>query len=185
MAQHQPIRKHHPASGSDIPDKLYFRIGEVARLCEVPAYVLRFWESEFPQLKPHKGGTGQRLYRRRDVEMALRVKTLLSDEGYTIPGARQVFKSEQKQKEPQLALGIEDSAPGVDTRQLRKLQKDLRDLHSMLSRPATRPAVHPIRATRPATGTRPADTTLSTRKQTTEKLFDLPTNPKDTTSQSK
>jgi hypothetical protein len=55
----------------------------------------------------------------------------------------------------------------------------------MLSRPATRPAVHPIRATRPATGTRPADTTLSTRKQTTEKLFDLPTNPKDTTSQSK
>ncbi len=74
MAQHQPIRKTTPPSGSDIPDKLYFRIGEVARLCDVPAYVLRFWESEFPQLKPHKGGTGQRLYRRRDVEMALRVK---------------------------------------------------------------------------------------------------------------
>src|ERR1700726_5295116 len=87
-----------------IPDKLYFRIGEVARLCEVPAYVLRFWESEFPQLKPNKGGTGQRLYRRRDVEMALRVKTLLKEEGYTIPGARSVLKAEFKQKEPQLAL---------------------------------------------------------------------------------
>src|SRR5260221_349531 len=77
MAQHQPIRKTTPPSGSDIPDKLYFRIGEVARLCDIPAYVLRFWESEFPQLKPHKGGTGQRLYRRRDVEMALRIKSLL------------------------------------------------------------------------------------------------------------
>jgi DNA-binding transcriptional MerR regulator len=100
MAQHQPIRKAHPKSGSDIPDKLYFRIGEVSKLCEVPAYVLRFWESEFPQLKPHKGGTGQRLYRRRDVETALHIKSLLYDEGYTIPGARQVIKSELRQKEP-------------------------------------------------------------------------------------
>ena len=100
MATHEPIRKRPvpPGGGSrtvrDIPDKLYFRIGEVARLCEVPAYVLRFWESEFPQLKPNKGGTGQRLYRRRDVEMALRIKILLYDEGYTIPGARQAVKAE-------------------------------------------------------------------------------------------
>src|ERR1700734_1271564 len=104
MAQHQPIRKSSPATASEIPDKLYFRIGEVPRLCDVPAYVLRFWESEFPQLKPNKGGTGQRLYRRRDVEMALRVKTLLKEEGYTIPGARAVLKSEFRQKEPQLSL---------------------------------------------------------------------------------
>ena len=91
MGHNQPIRRSSHGSGapvSEIPDKLYFRIGEVARLCEVPAYVLRFWESEFPQLKPNKGGTGQRLYRRRDVEMALRVKSLLKEEGYTIPGAR-------------------------------------------------------------------------------------------------
>src|ERR1700727_3733668 len=103
MGSHQTIRK---TVAPEIPDKLYFRIGEGARLCEVPAYVLRFWEGEFPQLKPNKGGTGQRLYRRRDVEMALRIKTLLYDEGYTIPGARQAFKSELKQKEPQLALAI-------------------------------------------------------------------------------
>jgi DNA-binding transcriptional MerR regulator len=71
----------------------------VARLCDIPAYVLRFWETEFPQLKPNKGGTGQRLYRKRDVEMALRIKSLLYDKGYTIPGARQVFKSDAKVRE--------------------------------------------------------------------------------------
>jgi DNA-binding transcriptional MerR regulator len=94
MATHHPIRKVVAPPAPVIPDKLYFRIGDVARLCEVPAYVLRFWETEFPNLKPNKGGTGQRLYRRKDVETALRIKHLLYDLGYTIPGARQVFKSE-------------------------------------------------------------------------------------------
>jgi DNA-binding transcriptional MerR regulator len=94
VASHHPIRKQVAPETPVIPDKLYFRIGDVARLCDVPAYVLRFWETEFPQLKPNKGGTGQRLYRKRDVEMALRIKSLLYDQGYTIPGARQVFKSE-------------------------------------------------------------------------------------------
>src|ERR1700742_369065 len=93
MGTHQPIRK--PVA-PEIPDKLYFRIGDVARLCEVPTYVLRFWESEFPQLKPNKGGTGQRLYRRRDVETALQIRRLLYDEGYTIPGARQFLKTESR-----------------------------------------------------------------------------------------
>lgn len=92
----QPIRKH---VTQEIPDKLYFRIGDVARICEVPAYVLRFWETEFVQLRPNKGGTGQRLYRKRDVEVALRIKSLLYDQGYTIPGARQVFKHEVKARE--------------------------------------------------------------------------------------
>jgi DNA-binding transcriptional MerR regulator len=169
MAQHQPIRQTHPASGSDIPDKLYFRIGEVAKLCDVPAYVLRFWESEFPQLKPHKGGTGQRLYRRRDVEMALRIKSLLYEEGYTIPGARQVFKAELKQREPQLALTIDNAPANIDPRQIRKLQKDLRELHSLLSKPAARGAVHPIRTTRPAPAPR----------RNAEKLFDLPLHPEN------
>ena len=69
-----------------IPDKLYFRIGEVASLCRLPAYVLRFWETEFPQLKPVKSSTGQRMYRQRDVENVLRIKKLLYDEGFTIAG---------------------------------------------------------------------------------------------------
>src|SRR6476620_7598391 len=77
-----------------IPEKLYFRIGEVAKLCRLPAYVLRFWETEFPQLKPIKSSTGQRMYRRKDVESVLRIKKLLYDEGFTIAGARQQLRSE-------------------------------------------------------------------------------------------
>jgi DNA-binding transcriptional MerR regulator len=155
MAQHESIRRRSTADSSEIPDKLYFRIGEVARLCDVPAYVLRFWESEFPQLKPNKGGTGQRLYRRRDVEMALRIKSLLYDEGFTIPGARQAIKSEMKQSAPQLALGLPEGAGGVDPQALRRLQKELRELLTTLSKPAAaRGAVHPFRpvkSQRPAT----------------------------------
>jgi DNA-binding transcriptional MerR regulator len=137
MGHNEPIRTAAHASAisaSDIPDKLYFRIGEVARLCEVPAYVLRFWESEFPQLKPNKGGTGQRLYRRRDVEMALRVKTLLKEEGYTIPGARAVLKAEFRHKEPQLALPG-TVTPTSDAKQLRNLRRELQSIAAMLARP--------------------------------------------------
>src|SRR5215475_2428819 len=72
-----------------IPEKLYFRIGEVSSLCKLPAYVLRFWETEFPQLKPVKSSTGQRMYRRKDVENVLQIKKLLYEEGFTIAGARQ------------------------------------------------------------------------------------------------
>ena len=151
MAQHEPIRKRSggpsPPTTREIPDKLYFRIGEVAKLCDVPAYVLRFWESEFPQLKPNKGGTGQRLFRRRDVEMALRIKTLLYDEGYTIPGARAAFKAELRTgKDPQLAIsGI---AEQVDTRHLVSLRKELREILSLLSKPAVpKSGVQPIRRT--------------------------------------
>src|SRR3954453_10639947 len=87
-----------------IPDRLYFRIGEVSELCQLPAYVLRFWETEFPQLKPTKSSTGQRMYRRRELEFALRIKHLLYEEGFTIPGARQHLKSEAKPVKTQNAL---------------------------------------------------------------------------------
>ena len=145
MAHNQPIRGGANTSGlsaSEIPDKLYFRIGEVARLCEVPAYVLRFWESEFPQLKPNKGGTGQRLYRRRDVEMALRVKTLLKEEGYTIPGARAVLKAEFKHKEPQLSL-IPNTAPTANLKQLQSLRRELQSIAAILSAPVGKTARSP------------------------------------------
>ena len=178
MAQHQPIRKSSPATTSEIPDKLYFRIGEVARLCDVPAYVLRFWESEFPQLKPNKGGTGQRLYRRRDVETALRVKSLLYDEGYTIPGARQAIKSEMKQNTSQLALAMPEGPATASTQQLKKLQKDLRELLTMLSKPVTaRGSVHPIRphkVQRSPAGSGPAATP---RPAAVKSLFDAGAKP--------
>lgn len=139
MASFEPIRRDTPPVGTEIPDKLYFRIGEVARLCAVPAYVLRFWESEFPQLRPNKGGTGQRLFRRRDVEAALRIKRLLYEDGYTIPGARQILKGEQRQGEPQLPLAIEaveNAAPHPEhLPQLRRLREELASLHTLLSEP--------------------------------------------------
>ena len=159
MSSNAPTRRtpQHPtgALASAIPDKLYFRIGEVARLCEVPAYVLRFWESEFPQLRPNKGGTGQRLYRRRDVEMALRVKSLLKEEGYTIPGARAVMKSEFRGKEkdspsPQLSLidtSVAHAKPASEAKQMRALRRELESLSAMLARPIdSLPGVHKSRA---------------------------------------
>ena len=81
-----------------IPDKLYFRIGEVSTLCKLPAYVLRFWETEFPQLKPVKSSTGQRMYRRKEVETVLRVKQLLYEEGFTIAGARKHLEDQLKEQ---------------------------------------------------------------------------------------
>jgi len=79
-----------------IPDRLYFKIGDVARLLKVEPYVLRFWESQFPQLKPNKSGTGQRLYRKRDVEIAVEIKRLVYGEGYTLSGARQVLGQQRR-----------------------------------------------------------------------------------------
>ncbi len=116
-----------------IPDKLYFRIGEVARLLSIAPHVLRFWEGEFPQLHPTKGGTGQRLYRRRDVETALRIKHLLYDEGYTIPGARQLLKADPGQNTPELPFQQSRSTP---EQQLRKLRSGLAEIAGLLARPA-------------------------------------------------
>ena len=87
-----------------IPEKLYFRIGEVARLCRLPAYVLRFWETEFPQLKPVKSSTGQRMYRKRDVESVVKIKKLLYEDGFTIAGARAQLKEDNKSERNQSAL---------------------------------------------------------------------------------
>jgi DNA-binding transcriptional MerR regulator len=84
-----------------IPDRLYFKIGDVARICKVETYVLRFWETQFPQLKPNKSGTGQRLYRRHDVELALKIKHLVHSEGYTLAGARQALEQSHRQPSPQ------------------------------------------------------------------------------------
>jgi DNA-binding transcriptional MerR regulator len=79
---------------SDIPDKLFFKIGEVCDIVGVQAHVLRYWETEFPMLQPRKNRSGQRSYRRRDVEMAQRIKQLLYDEGFTIAGAKRKLTGE-------------------------------------------------------------------------------------------
>jgi DNA-binding transcriptional MerR regulator len=101
-----------------IPDKLYFRIGEVAALCRLPAYVLRFWETEFPQLKPVKSSTGQRMYRKRDVESVVRIKRLLYDDGFTIAGARLQLREEIKSERSQTALPF-PIAPSINAAYVR------------------------------------------------------------------
>jgi DNA-binding transcriptional MerR regulator len=84
------------ANAREIPDKLFFRIGEVSTMLGVEPYVLRYWETEFPSLSPKKSGTGHRLYRRKDVEMLLRIKHLLYEKRFTINGARQFLHEEAR-----------------------------------------------------------------------------------------
>lgn len=112
-----------------IPDKLYFRIGEVATLCRLPAYVLRFWESEFPQLKPVKSSTGQRMYRKRDVESVLRIKQLLYEQGFTISGARQQLRTESKSDKSQTTIPF----PTASTSEIQHIRRGLREILDMLS----------------------------------------------------
>jgi DNA-binding transcriptional MerR regulator len=115
-----------------IPDKLYFRIGEVSRLCGLPSYVLRFWETEFNQLKPTKSGTGQRMYRKIDVENVLRVKKLLYDQGFTIAGARQQLKAEVKRKQTPLPFAV-PTPPGKG--ELKQVRQGLREILGILKSP--------------------------------------------------
>lgn len=112
-----------------IPDKLYFRIGEVSTLCHLPAYVLRFWETEFPQLKPVKSGTGQRMYRRKDVETVLRIKKLLYEEGFTIAGARQQLRVEASTAKNQVPLPF----PAQSSVDIKRIRHDLEEILGMLS----------------------------------------------------
>jgi DNA-binding transcriptional MerR regulator len=94
----------------EIPDKLYFKIGEVSELLGVEPHVLRYWETEFPGLSPKKSGTGHRLYRRKDVELLLRIKDLLYEKRFTIEGARQ---------------SLQASARGPKVRATQRVQQDL------------------------------------------------------------
>lgn len=82
----------------ELPDKLYFKIGEVSRLADVPTYVLRFWESEFPKIKPKRTNAGQRLYRKADVELVLTIKSLLHEKKFTIKGAKQFLQDQKSHK---------------------------------------------------------------------------------------
>jgi DNA-binding transcriptional MerR regulator len=130
MTENKKKRKSKSAADPVIPDKLYFRIGEVSSLCRLPAYVLRFWETEFPQLKPVKSGTGQRMYRQRDVENVLRIRKLLYDQGFTIAGARQHLKDESKSVQQQSGLPFPKQN---STAQLKKVRQGLQEILGILS----------------------------------------------------
>jgi DNA-binding transcriptional MerR regulator len=147
-----------------IPDRLYFKIGDVARLCGVEAYVLRFWESQFSQLKPNKSGTGQRLYRRRDVELAMEIKRLVHSEGYTLSGARAVLDAEQRRPGKRAASNVASEAASplpVDQKKhldgvaavIGHARAELREIANLLATPAPQPARRRNRLTAIASGT--------------------------------
>jgi DNA-binding transcriptional MerR regulator len=113
-----------------IPDKLYFRIGEVSKLTRTKPYVLRFWETEFPTLKPIKSKSGHRLYRRQDVELVLEIRHLLYGKGFTIPGARRYLANDSDGKAEQRHLFL----PALDTAALRAIRGELQSILTLLSR---------------------------------------------------
>jgi DNA-binding transcriptional MerR regulator len=130
------LSRKHAIESPSIPDRLYFKIGDVARICGLETYVLRFWETQFPQLKPNKSGTGQRLYRRRDVEMVLEIKRLVHVEGFTLPGAKQALDQGQRQREPQATLPLRGSEPAMRREKasavVRQVRAELREIASLL-----------------------------------------------------
>jgi DNA-binding transcriptional MerR regulator len=137
-------QKRDPAQ-TIIPDRLYFKIGDVAKICDLETYVLRFWESQFPQLKPNKSGTGQRLYRRREVELVLEIKRLVHGEGYTLAGARQALGQIQHgrrmdpKREPQSALpmpvGENNARPDSVAATIGQVRAGLREIAAQLAAP--------------------------------------------------
>lgn len=114
----------------EIPDKLYFKIGEVSELLGVEPYVLRYWETEFPVLSPKKSGTGHRMYRRKDVELLLRIKHLLRDKRYTIEGARQSLHAEARAPKPRAVKLAQQELFSVDP--LPEIRRELADILQIL-----------------------------------------------------
>ena len=141
-----------------IPEKLFFKIGEVCELAGVQAHVLRYWESEFPMLAPQKNRAGQRVYRKRDVEIALRIKELLYEDQYTIAGAKKRLANDLRAG-GKLKLGSDDeggaassqaqsraksdsasrTSTAEDRKALRQVASELRELLSLLENQPKKP----------------------------------------------
>jgi DNA-binding transcriptional MerR regulator len=121
----------------EIPNKLYFRIGDVSRLTGVKAYVLRYWETEFPSLSPKKSGTNQRLYRRKDVETVLSIKHLLYEQRYTIEGARgclqQARRSAAAAPKPVVVAPVQASLFGPERPDLGAVRAELSSILDLLT----------------------------------------------------
>ncbi len=114
----------------EIPDKLYFKIGEVSELLGVEPYVLRYWETEFAVLSPKKSGTGHRLYRRKDVELLLRIKHLLYEKRFTIEGARQSLQAQSKTPKPVSTARVQRDLFAADP--LPEIRRELEDILKVL-----------------------------------------------------
>ena len=126
-----PRRSQAPVDPNAIPDKPFFKIGEAARLCAVKPYVLRYWETEFSSIKPQKTRSGQRLYRRQDVELILRIRSLLYDQRFTIEGARTRLRELGHEESPPPPL----PPPDVDVATMRKIKQAVLELIGLVEEP--------------------------------------------------
>jgi DNA-binding transcriptional MerR regulator len=115
---------------SSIPDKMFFKIGEVSQLTGIKPYVLRYWESEFKLIRPQKNKTGQRVYRHQDVELIQRLKQLLYEERFTIEGAKKKIAQEVKQKKEQHTLTPPDKLAEI----LQQQEQELKSLITLLKK---------------------------------------------------
>jgi len=113
-----------------IPDKLYFKIGEVAKITKVQPYVLRYWESEFSLIKPKKSLSKQRIYSRRDLENIITIKRLLYKERYTLEGAKKKLREMQSEKDNQIDFNFEAQTAKSD---LLKIKKELKHIRKLLT----------------------------------------------------
>jgi DNA-binding transcriptional MerR regulator len=114
-------------------ERLYYRIGEVSRITGLKAHVLRYWESEFKVIRPHKGGSLQRLYRRKDVDLILKIKRLLYEEGFTIAGAKRKIRDLERLENRQMKLKQADKgSDGKSHEFLTDLQEELKGIRKML-----------------------------------------------------
>lgn len=114
----------------DTKNKLYYSISEVSRITDIKAYVLRFWEKEFPTLKPKKNRGGNRIYQKREIDLINRIKTLLYDEGYTIDGARQKLKLLNK---PSIKEKTAIGSNGHLKNKIKQIKKELQELQKLFT----------------------------------------------------
>ena len=114
-------------------ERLYYRIGEVSRITGLKPHVLRYWESEFKMIKPYKGGSLQRLYRKRDLELILKIKKLLYEDGFTIAGAKKKIRDLEKTENMQMKLKwVEKNPSGRNQELLVTVLEELKGIKKML-----------------------------------------------------
>jgi len=114
-------------------ERLYYRIGEVSRITGLKPHVLRYWESEFKVIKPYKGGSLQRLYRKKDLDLILKIKKLLYEDGFTIAGAKRKIRDLERAENKQMKLRlVEKRSNGKDRELLVSIREELKGIRKML-----------------------------------------------------
>jgi DNA-binding transcriptional MerR regulator len=127
------LLKRHEYENPISNERLYYRIGEVSRITGLKPHVLRYWESEFKVIKPHKGGSLQRLYRRKDLDLILKIKKLLYEEGFTIAGAKKKIRDLERVENRQMKLKlVEKKSNGKDHELLVAIREELKGIRRML-----------------------------------------------------